>query len=191
VDETRIDSKVVFEGRMLTMKVDTVKLPNGRQASREVVVHPGAVAVTAVNEKDEILLIKQFRYPAGHVLWEIPAGKLEKGEEPLICAKRELAEETGYGAEEWRHLSTFFTTPGFTDEIMYVYLATGLYEDKKAADDDELIELHNVPFSAALKMISTGEIKDAKTIAGILLADKVRLTSDVITPSHALKQEKE
>lgn len=183
MDETRIDSKVVFEGRMLTMKVDTVKLPNGKQAAREVVVHPGAVAVTAVNDKDEILLIKQFRYPVGRVLWEIPAGKLEKGEDPLICAKRELAEETGYGADGWQHLSTFFTTPGFTDEIMYVYLATGLYEDKKAADDDEFIELHYVPFSQALKMIFAGEIKDAKTIAGILLADKVKLTSDGVNNS--------
>ncbi len=174
MDETTIRSKLVFEGRVLNLKVDTVKLPNGKEAAREVVVHPGAVAVAAVTEAGELLLIKQFRYPVGQVIWEIPAGKLEKGENPLVCAKRELAEETGYGAKQWKHLSTFFTTPGFSDEVMYIYLASGLHTDNKTADDDEFIELHHVPFAKALNMITNGEIKDAKTIAGILLAEKAR-----------------
>ena len=174
MEEKNVESKLVFEGRVFSVKVDAVNLPNGKQASREVVVHPGAVAVVAVNENDELLLIKQFRYPVGEVIWEIPAGKLEKGESPIICAKRELAEETGHGAEQWKHLSTFFTTPGFSDEIMYIYLASDLITDKKTADDDEFIELHYVPFAEALRMIANGEIKDAKTIAGILLADKAR-----------------
>lgn len=174
MDETTVDSKLVFEGKVLNLKVDTVNLPNGKQAVREVVVHPGAVAVVAVTDADELVLIKQFRYPVGQVIWEIPAGKLEKGEDPLSCAQRELAEETGHGAEQWKHLSTFFTTPGFSDEIMYIYLASGLHTDKQTADDDEFIELHYIPFAEALRMISDGEIKDAKTIAGILLADKLR-----------------
>lgn len=174
MEETTVESRLVFEGRVLNMKVDTVKLPNGKQSTREVVVHPGAIAVVAVTDADELVLIKQFRYPVGQVIWEIPAGKLEKGEDPLNCAKRELAEETGHGAEQWKHLSTFFTTPGFTDEIMYIYLATGLNTDKQTADDDEFIELQYVPFSEALGMIASGEIKDAKTIAGILLAEKAR-----------------
>ena len=174
MDETTVDSKLVFEGKILNLKVDTVNLPNGRQAVREVVVHPGAVAVVAVTDADELVLIKQFRYPVGQVIWEIPAGKLEKGEDPLSCAQRELAEETGHGAEQWKHLSTFFTTPGFSDEIMYVYLASGLHTDKQTADDDEFIEPHYISFAEALRMISDGEIKDAKSIAGILLADKLR-----------------
>lgn len=172
--ETTIESKLVFEGRMLSMKVDTVNLPNGKQAAREVVVHPGAAAVVAVTDADEMLLIKQFRYPVDQIIWEIPAGKLESGENPLICAKRELAEETGYGAEQWKHLSTFFTTPGFSDEVMYIYLASGLKTGPKTADEDEFIELYHVPFAEAVRMIASGEIKDAKTIAGILLADRIR-----------------
>lgn len=174
MDETTVDSKLVFEGRVVNLKVDTVNLPNGKQAAREVVVHPGAVAVVAVTDADELVLIKQFRYPVGQVIWEIPAGKLEKGENPLSCAQRELAEETGHGADQWKHLSTFFTTPGFSDEIMYVYLATGLHTDKQIADDDEFIELHYVPFAEAVRMIADGEIKDAKSIAGILLANQLK-----------------
>jgi ADP-ribose pyrophosphatase len=171
VKETTIKSKLVFEGKMLKIKKDTVILPNGKQAAREVVVHPGAVAVVAVTDSGRLLLIKQYRYPVAEVIWEIPAGKLEKGEDPLICAKRELAEETGYGAERWTHLSTFFTTPGFSDEIMHVYLASGLEINEQTADDDEFIdEPYFVSFAEALGMITSGEIKDAKTIAGILLS---------------------
>lgn len=170
MEERTIERKIVFEGRVLKLKVDTVELPNGQQTTREVVVHPGAVAVVALTEADEVLLIKQYRYPVGKVIWEIPAGKLEREENPLTCAQRELAEETGHGAAQWTHLSTFFTTPGFSDEIMHLFLARELFTDKKTADDDEFIELYTIPLAEALRMIAAGEIEDLKTIAGILLA---------------------
>jgi len=170
VQEKQVESQWIYRGKILDLKLDTVVLPDGKQTAREVVVHPGAAAVAALNDSGEVLLIRQFRYPAGEVLWELPAGKLERDEDPLECARRELAEETGYGAREWEHVSTFYTTPGFSDEIMYMYLARGLYQEKKSPDNDEFIEVHEMPLAKALELIRTGEIKDAKTIVGIFLA---------------------
>lgn len=170
MQEKKIESRLIYNGKVLDLKLDTVELPNGKEANREVVVHPGAVTIAALTQNNEILLIRQFRYPAGEILWELPAGKLERGEDPLACAKRELSEETGYAASEWMSLSTFFTTPGFSDEIMYLYLAKGLYNERLEADDDEFIELHQIPYNEAVNLINRGEIKDAKTIIGILLA---------------------
>lgn len=167
--EKTIDSKVVFNGKLIDLKVDTVKLPDGNPSGREVVVHPGAAVVAALTEQGEILLIRQFRYPVGEILWELPAGKLEKDEDPLECAKRELAEETGFGAREWRCLSDFFTTPGFSNEVLYLYLATDLYPDPREADSEEFIELFKIPYTQAVSMVTSGEVKDAKTIIGILL----------------------
>ncbi len=168
--EKTVSSKTIYKGKVLDLKVDTVRLPNGKTADREVVVHRGAVAVVAVTDNDEIILIKQFRYPTGKVLWEVPAGKIDAGEIPEDCAVRELAEETGFGARQWEHLSTFYTTPGFSDEIMYVYLARDLYIDERKMDDDEFIDMYRVPVKNAVEMVISGEISDAKSIAGILLA---------------------
>lgn len=170
--EKKVSSKSIYEGKIVHLKVDDVILPNGKITSREVVRHQGAVAVAALNNKNELILIKQFRYPVDKVLWELPAGKLEKGEEPEQCAKRELAEETGYGAKKWTHLSTFYTTPGFSDEIMHVFLAQGLYNKTLNADDDEFIEVYQISLTRSLEMIKFGEIVDAKTIAGILLTNQ-------------------
>ncbi|WP_418792459.1 NUDIX domain-containing protein [Phosphitispora sp. TUW77] len=169
MNEKTVDSKTIYEGKILNLRVDTVTLPNGKPAKREVVVHQGAVAVAAVNENDEIILIKQFRYPAGKILWELPAGKIDSGEIPQECAIRELAEETGMGAREWQHMATFYTTPGFSDEIMHVYFARNLYPDRREMDEDEFLEIHLVPFENAIEMIKSGEIEDSKSIAGILL----------------------
>lgn len=171
--EKRVESRWIYRGQILDLKLDTVVLPNGKTAPREVVVHPGAVTVAALTDLGEVLLVRQFRYPVGEALWELPAGKLEKKEDPLECAKRELAEETGFGAREWKHVSTFYTTPGFSDEIMYMYLAKGLYKEERDADDDEFLQVKAVLLSMALEMVLSGEIKDAKTITGILWADRL------------------
>lgn len=170
MQEDKIDGQVVYKGKIVDLKVDRVLLPNGKEAKREVVVHKGAVAIAAVTPDQEIILIRQFRYPAGEILWEIPAGKLEIGEDPEDCAKRELAEETGYGARVWKKLSTFYTSPGFSDEIMHLYLATDLYPKKLNADDDEFIEIYKIPYARAAEMIIGQEIRDCKTISGILMA---------------------
>lgn len=169
--EERLGSQIKYQGRILDLRLDSVLLPNGREAFREVVVHPGAVAIAALNDQREILLIKQYRYAVDEIILEVPAGKLEKNEDPLGCAQRELAEETGFAAKNWRLLSTFFTTPGFCDEIMHLYLAEDLYSDPQKADDDEFIELSWTPLNKAVALIRTGEIKDLKTITGVLLAD--------------------
>lgn len=170
MQEKTVKSSEVFRGKIINVKVDTVTLPDGRQTEREVVEHPGAVAVVALTEDEEVLLVSQFRYPVGEILLEVPAGKLEPGEDPLESAKRELAEETGFMANSWELLSVFYTTPGFSNEIMYLYLARDLSPDKKQADDDEFIELQQMPLKDAVSKALSGHFKDAKTIAGILIA---------------------
>lgn len=167
--EKLINSEVKFKGQILELRLDTVELPNNKIATREVVRHPGAVSIVAFDGQN-VLLVRQYRHPVQEVLWEIPAGKLDLGEEPLACAKRELHEETGYKAGEWKLLSNFFTTPGFSDENMFLYLATKLEEGEQCLDEDEFLSLERVPLEKALEMVVNGEIKDAKTIAGITLA---------------------
>ena len=184
--EKTIASKTIYDGKILSLKVDTVLLPNGKETTREVVVHPGAVTIAAVTDNQEVIMIKQFRYPAGKILWELPAGKIDAGEDPKDCALRELAEETGFGARETKHISTFYTTPGFSDEIMHVFWAGNLYPDKKIPDDDEFIDIHKIPLKKAVEMVVSGEITDGKSIAGILLA-KAHLSGDIkklgVTPN--------
>lgn len=171
--ETKVESQLKYQGKILDLRVDQVLLPNGKHANREVVLHHGSVAIVAVTSKNEVILVKQYRYPVNDVLWEIPAGKLEKDENPDECARRELAEETGFGATNWLKISTFFSTPGFSDEIMYLYLAQELFAEKLESDDDEFIEIHKIPYTEAVDKIVKGEIRDAKTIAGVLLVEKI------------------
>lgn len=156
------------EGSYLQYHEDEVILSNGNKAIRELVVHPGAVSIAALTDSKEIIMVRQFRYPVGQVLYEIPAGKLEKEEEPLICAKRELQEETGFKAEKWARLSTFYTAPGFANETMHFFLAQDLTEDIAQPDDDELIEFEKVSLAKAGEMVRNGDIKDAKTILAVL-----------------------
>lgn len=165
--ETKISGQEIFRGKIINLRVDTVRLPNGKEATREVVEHPGAVAIAALNEKNEIILIHQYRAPVDEVIIEIPAGKLERGEDPFLCAQRELEEETGWLAGKWEHIFTFYTTPGFSDEVMYLYLAKDLQVSQQSLDEDEFVEIITVPVEAALEMAKTGQIKDAKTIMGI------------------------
>ena len=166
--EKKVSSETVYKGKILNLRVDDVELPNGKITKREVVEHAGAVAVVPVNEKNELLLVRQYRYPVGKVLLEVPAGKLEKGEDPEACAVRELAEETGCRAKDMKLLFSFYSTPGFSNEKMYVYLARGLTYLGEHPDEDEFIEASPVPLQAALDLIDRGEICDAKSIIGIL-----------------------
>jgi len=168
MQEKTVETREVYRGKILNLHLDRVTLPNGKEAQREVVKHPGAVAVVARDENGHIVLVKQYRYPVQEIIWEIPAGKLEQGEDPLLCAKRELAEETGLAAENWRHLSTFYTTPGFSDEIMYLYLAEGLKEQSQDPDDDEFIEIKKFTGQEVRAMVTGNIIKDAKTLVGLL-----------------------
>jgi len=170
-NEKNISSETVYRGKILNLRVDSVELPNGKMTAREVVEHAGAVAVVAQNE-GRLLMVRQFRYPVGKALLEIPAGKIEKGEDPLLCAARELTEETGYVAGEMKRLLSFYSTPGFSDEILHVYLAGDLTYRGQNPDEDEFIQVEEVPVERAVEMIDSGEICDAKSIVGILAAFK-------------------
>lgn len=161
-----------IKGRYLHYYVDEVTLSNGHVSTREIVVHPGAVAIVALTAEKEIVLVKQYRYAVKDILYELPAGKLEKGEDPVDCAQRELAEETGYSAEKWEKLACFYTAPGFSSEYMHLYLATDLVKKEAQPDPDEIITYAKIPLTKVLQMIETGEIKDGKTVLGILWLHK-------------------
>jgi ADP-ribose pyrophosphatase len=163
--ETTISSKEIFKGRVIDLFVEEVKLPNGKTSTREIVKHPGAVAVIAITSKNKILMVEQFRKPLGRTLVEIPAGKLEKGEEPEATAKRELQEETGYTCGELRPLISFYTSPGFADELVHLFIAENLEKLTVAAelDEDEFLDVMEVTLDEALEMIQNKRIYDAKT----------------------------
>lgn len=166
--EKRLASEYVFRGNILRVRVDTVRLPDGRTGSREVVEYAGAVAIVALDAADRVVLVRQYRYPVGEELLEVPAGKLEAGEDPLACAKRELLEETGFAAREWRQVCTYYSTPGFTSEKMHVFLARGLEAREASTDADEFIEVELIPLARALEMIGEGVIRDGKSLIGLL-----------------------
>jgi ADP-ribose pyrophosphatase len=171
--EVRIEGRTVYEGRIVAVDVDRVRLGDGAETLREVVRHPGAVVVVPVRDDGCVLLERQFRYPVGQVLLELPAGKLDPGETPESCARRELAEEVGRAAAVWRPLARFFSAPGFCDEVMHCFLATGLMPmDGARPDPDERIEVVAMPLAEAIARVDSGEICDAKTIAALLLAER-------------------
>lgn len=168
--ESTISSKQIFSGHLLKLRVDEVLLPNGRKSTREIVEHPGAVAVVAITGNDEVLLVRQYRKAVERELLEIPAGKLEKGESKETCVKRELMEETGYYPNELEYLTSFYTSPGFSNEIIHLFLGKKLIRKAKDADFDEYLQAEKVPFKKVLDKIKSGEIIDSKTITGLLLA---------------------
>lgn len=168
--ERTLTSHLVYDGRLLRLRVEEVELPSGRRTTREVVEARGAVGIVALDEAGRVVFVRQYRKPAGRELWEIPAGTLEPGERPADCARRELAEETGFDAREIAPLAAFYTSPGFSNEWVHLFLARGLSEGRQAQEDDEAIRVALVPLTQALAMIRTGDICDAKTIAGLLLA---------------------
>lgn len=170
--EKTIGSEYVFRGKILSVRLDTVLLPDGRESRREIVEYSGAVAIVALTAAMEVVLVRQYRYPVGRELIEIPAGKIEEGEEPDTCARRELMEEAGCKADSWRYLGRFYSTPGFTSELMHLYLAQDLTFYRQAPDEDEFVQVVRVPFDTALEMALRGDICDAKSICGLLWASR-------------------
>jgi ADP-ribose pyrophosphatase len=169
--EKKISSKEIFKGLLLHVKKDEVMLENGRKSFREYVLHPGAVAVVPILDDNKVVLVKQFRYPIGKQLLEIPAGKFDfKDEDPLECAKRELKEETGFDAKDYLYLGYIHTTPGFSNEVIHLYLARDLESGQSNPDEDEIIDVEIEDFNTVLQKCISGEITDAKTIAGIFKA---------------------
>jgi len=167
--ETRIASRIIYEGKIVNLRVDQVRLPNGREASREVVEHAPAVAVVALDRDQNVLLVRQYRYPVQKEVLEIPAGLVEAGEEPLAAAQRELAEETGRRARHWQLLFSIYSSPGFTDEQLHLFLAQDLEPaGGQHLDEDEFIKVAKVPLAQIPEMIRRGEICDAKSVAGLL-----------------------
>lgn len=166
--EKKMSSKTVYSGRIFDLQVDEVQLPSGRKTSREVVRHRGAVGLLPVLEDGRVVLEEQYRYPAGEVLIEIPAGRLEEGEDPDDTARRELLEETGYLADAVKRVLTFFTAPGYTSEKLYLYVAKGLRKAESKPDFDENIRLMEISVEEALGLIEKGKIKDGKTIVALL-----------------------
>ena len=165
-----ISQETVFSGRIIKTQVDTVLMPDGRQVTREVVRHPGAVAMIPIDADGNVLLVRQYRHAVGQSLLEIPAGTLEEGESPDRTAQRELQEEIGYASRDLRALGGIYSAPGFCDEILYIYLARDLVESRLPADDDEDITVERVPLSETDRLIRLGEIQDAKSVAGLLMA---------------------
>ncbi|GIP20183.1 MULTISPECIES: NUDIX hydrolase [Paenibacillus] len=168
LNEKTLSSKSIYTGKIISLQIDTVELPDGSTGEREIVKHPGAVAVLAVRN-GRLLLVDQFRQSIGRGELEIPAGKLEKGEDPLEAAKRELQEETGYSAGKTSLLHSFYTSPGFADELIHLYLAEDLKKGKASPDEDEFLEVHEITLQEAKKYISEGWISDAKTIMAVYI----------------------
>ncbi|MBK9946947.1 MAG: NUDIX hydrolase [Nitrospira sp.] len=157
----------IYTGKVITFNVDTVQLPNGVTADLETIRHPGAAAVVPIKADGTVVLIRQFRHAAGGFIYEIPAGKLAPGEEPIQCAARELEEEVGYRASTFELLSSIFTAPGFADEVIHVYRATGLTKGRQQLDRDEVLDVIEMPLQEAITKIEDGTIRDAKTIVGL------------------------
>jgi ADP-ribose pyrophosphatase len=164
-----LQRKTLFEGKVVRLYVDQVRLPNGLEVEREVVRHWGAVGILPLDDDGYVYLVRQYRHATGEDLLEIPAGKLLSGEDPLQCAERELMEEIGYSAEEWVKLNAFYTSPGFSDEMLHLYLARKLRKGTASPEEDEFLEIIHMQFSEALGMVASGDIKDSKTVAGIAL----------------------
>lgn len=169
LEEKTLKTERIFTGKVISLQVDDVELPNGNTSKREIVKHPGAVAVLPVTAENKIVMVEQYRKALERTIIEIPAGKLESGEKPEVCAGRELEEETGYECEQMEWLISFYTSPGFADEIIHVYKATGLKkkENPAAADEDEFVNLIEVTLEEAIQLIKEQKIYDAKTAYAI------------------------
>lgn len=171
--EKTMNRKTIYSGKVITLDVETVLLPNNKVASREIVRHPGAVAILPIDDQGNIYFVKQFRKAIEHELLEIPAGKLEKGEEPSQCALRELQEEIGFTSIKLTFITQIYTSPGFADEKIYIFKAENLVKSELMKDEDEFINIYRYRPDEAFNMIKNGKIRDAKTIAALLLGFKL------------------
>lgn len=178
-EEKTIRSERIYEGKIINLKVDEVDLPNGRTSKRELIEHPGAVAILALTADNKIIMVEQYRKALERSIIEVPAGKLEKGETPETTAMRELEEETGYTADSLELIQSFSTSPGFADEVVHLFFAEGLHKSESGAvtDDDEFVELMEVTIQEAEEMMKDNRIYDAKTAFAVLWA-KQRLSTE-------------
>ena len=169
--EKTLNEEYIYQGRIIKVRRDEVELPNGHKSVREVVEHSGGVCVLPLTDKEEVIFVRQFRYPYKEVILEIPAGKRDHGEEsPLECGKRELAEETGAKADKYTSLGELYPSPGYCGEVIYMFLATGLTFGNTDPDEDEFLNVEKIPFDKALDMVLAGEIKDSKTQCALMKA---------------------
>lgn len=166
--EKPLKQDYLYRGKIVNLRVDNAELPDGTTALREVIEHPGGVCVAALTEKEELLFVEQFRYPYMETVLELPAGKLEYGEDPFEAGKRELLEETGAAAENYRDLGKLYPTPGYCGEIIHMYLAENLTFSEQHLDEDEFLEVRRIPLEEAFRMVMRNEIRDSKTQVGIL-----------------------
>ena len=160
----------IYTGRVIQVNVEQVRLPNDHLATLEIIHHPGGAAVVALDEANRVCLVRQYRHAAGGYIWEIPAGKIDHKEPPLQTAQRELEEEAGRTAREWRSLGEFLPSPGFLTEVVYLFLATGLTEVEHRLEASEVLEAHWFPFEQAIQMAHSGELRDGKSLAALLRA---------------------
>jgi ADP-ribose pyrophosphatase len=168
--ETVLASERIYEGRILNLRVDQIRTPQGVEALREIVENGGAVAMVAVDDQQRVVLVRQYRHAIRAVVTEIPAGKLDGDEDPVEGAQRELREETGFRAGQWKSLGSIYPSPAWSTEYIYLYLATDLIPGPTALDADETIELVTLPFTEVIDLVRAGAITDAKTVAALLLA---------------------
>ena len=170
LSEKMVSSQTIFEGKIIKVTLDQAQLPDGTLASREVVYHPGGVAVLALDEDNTVYLVRQYRYPIQKLLLELPAGKLDHGaeEDVILGAKRELSEETGLEASEWTYLGYTLASPGFCDEALHMYLARGLTRKKQHLDEDEFLDVVTMPFDELVKQVMDGTVTDGKTVSATL-----------------------
>ena len=166
--EQTLDSRLIFDGKVIRVTLDTVRLENGDTSMREVVHHHGGACIMPITDQGEVYLVRQFRYALGEEMWELPAGKLEAGEDPFEAAKRELTEECGVYADEYISLGQVYPTVGYDTEVIYIWAARGLHPAPMHLDADEFLTPERIPLAQAYEMVLSGEIKDAKTVAGIL-----------------------
>lgn len=171
--ETTVSSDLIYTGKTIQLRVDTVEVPNRGYQKREIIEHKGAVAILAITKENKVVLVKQFRKAIEQEIYELPAGKIEIGETPLDCAYRELKEETGYSANSMKLIHKYYPTPGFSNQLVFIYLAKDLIPGEKQLEEDEFLEVYEVDLETAYKMVYENEICDSKTVIGLLLSKEL------------------